>query len=227
MSAPVRSIVMCGLMTALLAGGPLAFAQDAPAAPAATESSARTASEPVAGVDAEAPASDSTTAGLEQKAKQALDAAGETVGAVAGAIDEDQRAKDATAGVLWPIYRVADNLSFPAFHWLAFAILLAGVVSFALQLTLGKLIVLSRFGFSPGEILSDALGLVVSLVGLVLATQAAAQNSTFTQSASAVLSATAAGAIAGFILYVWGQRQELQAVEGRRRRAPIEPEPKK
>jgi hypothetical protein len=95
--------------------------------------------------------------------------------------------------------------------------MVAGVVSFALQLTLGKLVVLSRLGFSFSEILSDALGLVVSLVGLVLTTQAAAENSTFTSSAFAVLSATGVGALVGFVFYVWGQRQELQAVEGRRR----------
>ena len=97
--------------------------------------------------------------------------------------------------------------------------MVAGVVSFALQLTLGKLVVLARLGFSPAEILSDALGLVVSLVGLVLTTQAAAENSSFTRSTAAVLSATAVGAIAGFVFYLWGQRQELQAVEGRKRAA--------
>jgi hypothetical protein len=94
--------------------------------------------------------------------------------------------------------------------------MVAGVVSFALQLVLGKLVVLMRMGFSFTEILSDALGLVVSLIGLVLTTQAATENSTFTTSASAVLSAALAGALAGFIFYLWGQRQELQAVEGRR-----------
>jgi hypothetical protein len=49
----------------------------------------------------------------------------------------------------------------------------------------------------------------------VLTTQAAAENSTFTQSAAAVLSASVAGLVLGFILYRWGQAQELQAVTGR------------
>ena len=71
----------------------------------------------------------------------------------------------------------------------------------------------------PAEILTDGLGLVVSLVGLVLTTQAATENSSFTSSASAVLSAAAVGAIAGFVFYLRGQRQELQAVEGRMRAA--------
>jgi hypothetical protein len=224
MTASFRSIVMFGVLAVSLTGATLAFAQDTPA-PAA-ETAAVDNAAPAAAEEA-APAPADTRAVLEEKAQQAIDAAGETVGAVATTIDADQRARDASAGVLWPINRVADKLAFPAFHWIAFAVLLAGVVSFALQLTLGKLVVLSRMGFSPGEILSDALGLVVSVVGLVLATQAAAQNSTFTQSASAVLSATVVGAIAGFVLYVWGQRTELQAVEGRRRRTPSEPEPKK
>ena len=57
--------------------------------------------------------------------------------------------------------------------------------------------------------------MAVSLLGLVLTTQAAAENSSFTSSASAVLSATAVGVITGFVCYLWGQRQELQAVEGR------------
>jgi ABC-type multidrug transport system fused ATPase/permease subunit len=154
---------------------------------------------------------------IQDKAQQTLDSARDTAGAVAESIDANKQAQEASAGILAPIYRLAEAFSFPAFHWIAFAVMVTGVVSFALQLTLGKLVVLARLGFSPSEILSDALGLVVSLVGLVLTTQAAAENSTFTKSAAAVLSAAAVGAIAGFVFYLWGQRQELQAVEGRRR----------
>ena len=58
-------------------------------------------------------------------------------------------------------------------------------------------------------------------------TQAAAENSSFTKSAAAVLSATAVGAIAGFVFYLWGQRQELQAVEGRKRAAAASIEEKR
>ena len=134
---------------------------------------------------------------------------------IAKTLDEDPRAKTAAAGVLQPIYLVAENLAFPAFHWLAFALMTAGVVSFALQLVLGKLVVLMRMGFSLGEILSDAFGLSISVIGLVLTTQAAAENSTFTQSAAAVLTATAIGSLAGIVLYWWGQTHELQAAAGR------------
>ena len=153
---------------------------------------------------------------LEEKAQQTLDSARQTADAVAESVDDSERAQEVSAGILKPIYRLAEAFSFPAFHWTAFAVMVAGVISFSLQLTLGKLMVLARLGFSPAEILSDGLGLAVSLVGLVLTTQAAAENSSFTSSATAVLSASAAGAIAGFVFYRWGQRQELQAVEGRK-----------
>src|SRR5690606_29809677 len=97
--------------------------------------------------------------------------------------------------LLKPIYWLAEKFAFPTFYWLAFAAMVAGVVSFALQLVLAKLVVLSKFSLSPTEILSDSLGLVVSVIGLVLTTQAATENSTFTQSAFAVLSAAAIGAL--------------------------------
>ncbi|OHB80803.1 MAG: hypothetical protein A2W31_04975 [Planctomycetes bacterium RBG_16_64_10] len=148
-----------------------------------------------------------------------LKGAPETAGAVAETVDQSEQAQEVSAGILRPIYRLAEAFSFRAFYWLAFTLMVAGVVSFALQLTLGKLVVLAKLGFSPAEILSDALGLVVSLVGLVLTTQAATENSGFARSATAVLSATAVGAITGFVFYLWGQRQELQAVEGRKRAA--------
>jgi len=157
--------------------------------------------------------------GLEKKAQPTLESARERADAVVETVDNSKPAQEASAGILKPIYRLAEAFSFSAFHWIAFSMMVAGVVSFALQLTLGKLVVLARRGFSPAEILSDALGLLVSLVGLVLTTQAAAENSSFTKSAAAVLSATAVGAIAGFVFYLWGQRQELQAVEGRKRAA--------
>jgi hypothetical protein len=156
---------------------------------------------------------------LEVKAQQTIESARETADAVAEAVDKNEQAKEVSAGILKPIYRLAEAFSFPAFHWIAFSVMVAGVVSFALQLTLGKLMVLAKFGFSPSEIISDGLGLAVSLVGLVLTTQAAAENSSFTSSATAVLSAAAVGAILGFVFYLWGQRQELQAVEGRSRLA--------
>jgi hypothetical protein len=157
--------------------------------------------------------------GLQEKAKQTIESARETAASAAEALDQNEQAREVSAGILKPIYQLAERFSFPAFHAIAFGLMVAGVVSFALQLTLGKLVVLTQSGFSPSEILSDALGLAVSLIGLVLTTQAAAENSTFTQSAAAVLAATIVGGLAGFVFYLWGQKQELQAVEGRRSRA--------
>lgn len=158
---------------------------------------------------------------LKEKATETVEQAREKVDEVAKKVDQSEKAKEVAAGILKPIYDLAEQFSFPAFHWIAFAVMVAGVVSFALQLTLGKLLVLAKMGFSPAEILSDGLGLVVSLVGLVLTTQAAAENSSFTGSAAAVLSSAIVGLLAGFIFYVWGQRQELQAVEGRKKVAVV------
>jgi hypothetical protein len=157
----------------------------------------------------------STTEQVKESTEKLKDEAKAEVNKIADVLDHDPRAQKAAAGILQPIYSVAESLSFPAFHWLAFALMSAGVVSFTLQLVLGKLIALTRMGFSPKEIISDAISLLISIVGLVLTTQAAAENSTFTQSAAAVLSASALGLILGFILYRWGQAQELQAVAGR------------
>ena len=160
-----------------------------------------------------------TTTKLKEVAgKLATDAEAEAA-KIAKEVDKIPEAKKAAAGILQPIYAVAEALAFPAFHWLAFALMAAGVFSFALQLVLGKLIVLMRLGFSLKEIASDAVGFSISIVGLVLTTQAATENSTFTQSPTAVISATAVGAVLGIILYRWGQSQELEAAAGRSRRA--------
>jgi hypothetical protein len=139
----------------------------------------------------------------------------ESVEDIARQVDQSAQAKEITAGILTPIYKIAEQLSFPMFHWVAFAVMTTGVVSFALQLVLAKLVVLLRMSISLSEIFSDALGLTISAIGLVLTTQAAAQNSTFTQSPASVLSATAVGVVAGFVFYLWGQRQEVQAAQAR------------
>ena len=132
-------------------------------------------------------------------------------------IDENEKAIKAKESILKPIYDLAERMNFSAFHWLAFAAMVAGVVSFALQLLIGKLIMLAKFHFSPMEIFSDTLGLVISLVGLVLTTQAATENSAFTESAAMVLSSTIVGAIVGFVMFIWGQSQELKAVRAEAR----------
>jgi ABC-type multidrug transport system fused ATPase/permease subunit len=152
-------------------------------------------------------------------ADKAKDLASETqakVEEVAEQVDQNPMAQKAADGVLGPIYKLAESLNFAAFHWLAFAIMASGVVSFALQLVLGKLALLFRGSLNLREIFSDAIGLIISVVGLVLTTQAAAENSTFTHSPAAVLSAAATGILFGFVLYRWGQAQEVHALTGRR-----------
>ncbi len=153
--------------------------------------------------------------GPESSAEKALQDAQAKIDQLRSELDQSQQARQISAGLLDPIYRLAEQMAFPMFHWLAFAVMATGVVSYSLQLVIGKLVVLSRMGFSIAEILSDALGLIISLVGLVLTTQAAAENSTFTQSPASVLSAAAVGIVFGFIFYRWGQLQEVQATIGR------------
>ena len=153
---------------------------------------------------------------VADKAKELAATTQARVEEIAGKVDQNETAQKAAAGVLGPIYKLAESLNFSAFHWLAFGLMAAGVVSFALQLVLGKLVVLFKGSINFREIISDAIGLVISSLGLVLTTQAAAENSTFTHSPAAVLSAAAFGIVVGFVLYRWGQAQEVNAVTGQR-----------
>ncbi len=138
---------------------------------------------------------------------------------IAGRVDQIEEAREVSAGILQPIYRAAEAMAFPAFHWVAFTLMTAGLISYGLQLVLGKLLLLTRMSLNIKEILADAVGFVISLIGLVLTTQAAAENSNFTTSPAMVLSATAVGVIFGLMLYAWGQRQEVQAAQARRHEA--------
>ncbi len=166
------------------------------------------------------PAENPETEKVPAAADELVDDAQSTVEDIARKIDTNETAREVAAGILQPIYQLAESLAFPAFHWLAFALMAAGVVSFSFQLVLGKLVVLMKGSINLREIFSDAVGLVISAVGLVLTTQASAENSTFTQSAAAVLSAAAAGAVLGLCLYRWGQAQEINAVRGQRSAKP-------
>jgi len=188
-----------------------ARAQEGSSAPAGDAQPAEAANADGAADNA---ADDSTD--VKKEARELSEAAQKKVDEIAEQVDRDETAQEYSAGLLQPIYQLAEHMSFSWFHWMAFAIMAAGVVSFALQLVLGKLVVLMHGGFSLAEIFSDALGLVISLVGLTLTTQAAAENSTFTESPFSVLSSAAVGVIAGFVFYLWGQSQEVQAARGRR-----------
>ena len=126
-------------------------------------------------------------------------------------LNQDQTIQDVSAGILEPIYSLADYLSHPSFYWIGFALMVAGVVSFAGQLFFAKFFLLFKLNLNFKEILSDLLGLAISVVGLVLTTQAATQNSTFAQNSVSVVSATAVGVIVGLIFYWWGQSIEFKA----------------
>ena len=196
-------------------------AQDDAANPPAADDSAVTTEKSATALSKDEPSSTETTAfDVKDKAKELAAKTESTVDDIAGSIDQNETAKKAAEGLLGPIYTLAEKLSFSSFHWLAFGLMSAGVVSFALQLVLGKLVVLFKGSINVREILSDAIGLIISLVGLVLTTQAAAENSTFTHSPAAVLSAAALGAVLGIMLYRWGQAQEVSAVAGQRATIP-------
>lgn len=126
-------------------------------------------------------------------------------------LNQSQAVQDVSAGILEPIYSLAQYMSLPSFYWVAFALMVAGVVSFAGQLVFTKLLLLFKLNLNIKEILGDLLGLLVSLTGLVLTTQAATQNSTFPQNSLAVVSATAVGGLVGFVFFLWGQKQEFKA----------------
>ncbi|MCG6156165.1 hypothetical protein [Rubinisphaera margarita] len=164
---------------------------------------------------------------VQETTKEAIDFANKKSEEIARQIDESPQAKEYSAGILQPIYAMAEYLSFSWFHWLAFTFMVSGVVSFALQLVLAKLAVLAHGGFSIAQLLTDAQGLIISLVGLFLTTQAATENSAFTSSPAAVLSASAVGIVAGFLFYLWGQSEELQALRGRKAEARVERAKKK
>ncbi len=198
--------LLCAVSFALLSLS--AFGQEPDVLPEAAPTT------PATGTPDPAPAKGLSTEGAKQQAKE-----------MANKVDQNPQAQEVSAGILKQIYLLAEKLESPAFYWGAFTLMVTGAVSYALQLVLGKLFVLAKMSISLTEILSDALGLAISLVGLVLTTQAAAQNSTFTQSPASVLSATAAGAVLGFLFFRWGTAQELAAADGRK--LPAKPVPVK
>lgn len=131
-------------------------------------------------------------------------------------INENEDARHAAESILDPIYKLAEKFSFGGFYWIAFALMAAGVVSFALQLVIGKLFLLAKLQFSLTEFVGDTLGLLISLVGLVLTTQAATENSSFTQSAFAVLSSAALGIVCGVLMFIWSTKTEAHAADSRK-----------
>lgn len=205
--------VICLLLGCVAATG-ICLGQEAPEGGSAATDGALTET-PEGGVEGSA-AEDNLLEQTTERAGELAKTTQEKVDKLAEQFNEDERSRQVKDSLLKPIYLLAENLSFPAFHWVAFAAMSAGVVSFALQLVLGKLAVLARAGFSLMEILSDGLGLLISVIGLVLTTQAATENSSFTENPFAVVSAAGAGLLVGLVFYSTGKRQELQALEARK-----------
>ena len=157
------------------------------------------------------PAATESESGLTGNARQRLDE-------LAGRLDQNRTVQDLSKHLLNPIDVASDACAFPAFHWMAFALMSAGVVSYALQLVLSKVIVLARGSFDVRAVMSDVFGLLMSGIGLMLTTQAAAGNSAFSESPIRVLSAAAVGIVAGLILYRWNHAEELEAAYGRQKK---------
>lgn len=168
------------------------------------------------------PGPDATTPPAASSAQEVAGSVQEAIGNKAeefgNAMNQSQAVKEISAGVLDPIYKVAENIgqNQPWFYWVAFAVMAAGVVSFAGQVVFTKFLLLFKGSLNFREILSDLLGLAISVVGLVLTTQAAAENSQFTSTPAKVVSAAAVGVVAGIVFWMWGTSQEFRAV----RRAP-------
>ena len=153
---------------------------------------------------------------VQEKANELKEQAEKKIDEVKEKVDNNEDAKEAADSILNPIYKLLESFSDVSyFYWIAFALMSAGVVSYALQLVLGKLFMLFKGRFSITEILSDLLGLVISVVGIGLTTQAATENSQFTESAFAVLSAAITGAIVGIIMFMWGVSLEAKAAKNR------------
>ncbi len=212
-------LLSCLLLMLLFSdlGGNLAMGDEKPVDPAfsAEEKKAEKTAEETEGKVEEAIET------AKESTKEAVDAIHTKTDEIAKKVNESEDAKKYSAGILEPIYSMAEYMSFSSFYWLAFAVMVSGVISFALQLIIGKLAVLFRGGLSFSQILTDIQGLVISLVGLFYTTQAATENSNFTTSPAAVLSAAALGLVAGFFFYLRGQATELEALEGRREEARI------
>lgn len=148
---------------------------------------------------------------VSKQIKDQVGEIGSKVNELGKTIETVPAVQDASAGLLQPIYQAAEAIDFPSFYWVAFALMVAGVVSFAGQLLFSKLLLLMRMKLDVKEVLSDILGFLISAIGLILTTQAATQNSTFTESPFMVLSAAIVGALIGFVFYLWGQSTEFKA----------------
>ena len=158
----------------------------------------------------------SQEAAQQEAGKSVSDQISEKASEIGDVLNQDANVQKASAGILQRIYDAAEYIGFPWFHWVAFMLMVAGVIGFGGQLILGKFFLLFRGSLNLKEIIADLLGLLVSAVGLILTTQASAENSDFTRTPMLVVSAAAVGAVLGLLCYWWGQSQEFAALRGKR-----------
>ncbi|MEM9940971.1 MAG: hypothetical protein AAF939_05240 [Planctomycetota bacterium] len=128
-------------------------------------------------------------------------------------LNQSEAIQNVSAGILEPIYQIGEYMTFSSFYWVAFSLMIAGVVCYAGQLFLAKFFLLFKGSLNIREIILDSFSLLVSAVGLVLVTQIATNHSTFTNHSVSVISSTAVGVIVGFVFYWWGQKTEFRAVD--------------
>lgn len=205
------AILLLSLVYCWVLSPAISFGQDTPAGQAQQPASAGGEGKLEAGLEAARKSAGQVTEALEKGAQD-----------IGKTLDQSKTVQDAAAGLLKPIYDLSRYMAHPWFYWLAFALMVAGVVSFAGQIVLTKLLLIFSLHLSMKELLSDLLGLLISLVGLVLVTQAATENSTFSGSPAAVLSSAVVGVIAGVMFYLWGQSTEFKAAR-RPKAAPNNP----
>ena len=58
--------------------------------------------------------------------------------------DKSETAQEVSTSILDPIYRAAEFMAFPWFYWVAFMLMVTGVVAFALQLVFTKFLLMFR-----------------------------------------------------------------------------------
>ena len=84
-------------------------------------------------------------AGLESAQKSAAQVSekiSEGAQEIGDKLNQSSTVKEASASLLKPIYQLAQYMAHPWFYWIAFALMVAGVVSFAGQIVLTKLLLL-------------------------------------------------------------------------------------
>ncbi len=66
---------------------------------------------------------------VKEQAERIVAGTRDKVEEIAKEVKESEKAQEVSAGILKPVYSLAEYFSFPAFHWIAFALMVAGVVS--------------------------------------------------------------------------------------------------